>query len=87
MGAVRIRVQTADKNAIHTTPVHQLKTCEVKSWVFIRISYCFLQFKKKKKKKKKKLTHLNKNVTENLMCEDNRKEQYYGLVIWSEAMV
>ncbi len=32
MGAVRMRVQTADKNIpiIHMTPVHQLKSCEVK---------------------------------------------------------
>ncbi len=33
MGAVRMRVQTADKNItiIHTTPVHQLMSCEVKT--------------------------------------------------------
>jgi len=33
MGAVRMRVQTADKNntIIHTTPVHQLTSCEAKS--------------------------------------------------------
>ncbi len=35
MGAIRIRVQTADKNnnaqVIYTTPVHQLTSCEVKS--------------------------------------------------------
>ncbi len=38
MGAIRIRVQIADKNnsVIHTTPVHQLMTCEEKSCVFIR---------------------------------------------------
>ncbi len=38
MGAVRMRVQTADKNItiIHTTPVHQLMSYEVKSWVFVR---------------------------------------------------
>ncbi len=36
MGAVRMRVQTADKNItiIHTTPVHQLTSCEVKSYVY-----------------------------------------------------
>ncbi len=35
MGAVRMRVQTADKNItiIHTTPVHQLTSCEVKCFV------------------------------------------------------
>ncbi len=34
MGAVRMRVQTADKNItiIHTTPVHQLTSWEDKSW-------------------------------------------------------
>ncbi len=33
MGAVRMRVQTADKNitTIHTTPVHQFKSCEAKN--------------------------------------------------------
>ncbi len=33
MGAVRMRVQTADKNItiIHTTPGQQLTSCEVKS--------------------------------------------------------
>ncbi len=42
MGAVRRRVQTADKNntiipqVIHTTPVHQLLSCEVKSRMFVR---------------------------------------------------
>ncbi len=38
MGAIRIRVQTDDKNnsVIHTTPVHQLMTCEEKSCVFVR---------------------------------------------------
>ncbi len=38
MGAVRMRVQTADKNItiIHTTPVHQLTSWEVKSSVFVR---------------------------------------------------
>ncbi len=40
MCAVRIRVQTADKTSnnpevIHTTPVHQLTSCEVKSEVFV----------------------------------------------------
>ncbi len=36
MGAVRMRVQTADKNItiIHTTPVHQLMSYEVKSCVY-----------------------------------------------------
>ncbi len=37
MGAVRMRVQTADKiTIIHTTPVHQLMLCEEKSCVFVR---------------------------------------------------
>ncbi len=38
MGAVRMRVQTADKNItiIHMTPVHQLTSCEVKSCLFVR---------------------------------------------------
>ncbi len=38
MGAVRMRVQTADKNItiIHTTAVHRLTSCEVKSCVFVR---------------------------------------------------
>ncbi len=37
MGAIRTRDQTADKNiaVIHTTPVHQLTSCEVKSCVFV----------------------------------------------------
>ncbi len=35
MGAVGISVQTADKNfrIIHTTPGHQLTSCEIKSSV------------------------------------------------------
>ncbi len=38
MGAVRMRAQTADKNitVIHTTPVHQLMSCDVKSCIFVR---------------------------------------------------
>ncbi len=39
MGAVRMRVQTAEKNnpqVIHMTSVHQLTPCEVKSWMFLR---------------------------------------------------
>ncbi len=40
MGAVRIRVQTADKNISHLkidmTAVHQLTSSEVKSCVFIK---------------------------------------------------
>ncbi len=41
MGAVRTRGQTADKNftiihVIHTTPVHQLKSCEEKICAFVR---------------------------------------------------
>ncbi len=35
MGAVRMRVQTADKN-IHTSPVHQSTSCEAKSCMFGR---------------------------------------------------
>ncbi len=50
MGAVRMRVQTADKNIIiiHTTPVHQLTSCEVKCFVrnksikaFLASNCCF----------------------------------------------
>ncbi len=38
MGAVSMRVQTADRSItiIHTTPVHQLMSCEVKSCVFVK---------------------------------------------------
>ncbi len=38
MGAVRMRVQTADKSitVINTTPVHQLTSCEVKSCIFVK---------------------------------------------------
>ncbi len=38
MGAVRMRVQTSDKNitVIHTTQIHQLISCKVKSCVFAR---------------------------------------------------
>ncbi len=51
MGAVRMRVQTADKNItiIHTTPVHQLTSWEDKSWnksifkTFLTLNHCFLQ--------------------------------------------
>ncbi len=37
MGAIRMRAQIADKNIriIHTTPVQQLMSCEVKSCVFV----------------------------------------------------
>ncbi len=49
MGAVRMRVQTADKNItiIHTTPVHQLTSWEDKSWnkssikTFLTSNCCF----------------------------------------------
>ncbi len=46
MGAVRKRVQTADKNItiIHTTPVQQLTSCEVKSCVFVRNKYTIKMF-------------------------------------------
>ncbi len=47
MGAIRMRVQTSDKNItiIHSmTPVHQLMSCEVKSCMFLRnnssLRYC-----------------------------------------------
>ncbi len=47
MGAIRMRVQTSDKNItiIHNmTPVHQLMSCEVKSCMFLRnnssLRYC-----------------------------------------------
>ncbi len=47
MGAVRMRVQTADKNItiIHTTPVHQLTSCDVTSWqvMFLTSNCCFWQ--------------------------------------------
>ncbi len=38
MGAVRMRVQTADKNVtiIHTTPVHHLMSWEDKSYMFVK---------------------------------------------------
>ncbi len=40
MGAVRMRVQTTDKNhnpqVIHMTPVHKLRSCEMKSYAFVR---------------------------------------------------
>ncbi len=39
MGAVRMKVQTADKNitiVIHTTPVHQLTSLEAQICVFVR---------------------------------------------------
>ncbi len=50
MGAVRMRVQTADKNItiIHTTPVHQLTSGEDKSCVFVKnksIAETFFNFK------------------------------------------
>ncbi len=37
MGAVRMRVQTADKNTtiIHTTPVHQVTSGDVKRFMFV----------------------------------------------------
>ncbi len=46
MGAVRMRVQTADKNItiIHTTPVHQLTSGEDKSCVFLR-NKCMIKIK------------------------------------------
>ncbi len=46
MGAVRIRVQTADKNV--TIPAHQLSSSEEKICLFIRVLYpkwCFVQWK------------------------------------------
>ncbi len=43
MGAVRMRVQTADKNItiIHTTPVHQLTSCEVKKKCVYKKQFLF----------------------------------------------
>ncbi len=37
MGAIRMRVETAPKNVtiIHTTPVHQLMSCEAKRCKFV----------------------------------------------------
>ncbi len=39
MGAVRMRVQTSYKNItiIYTTTIHQLMTCEVKSYMFVAL--------------------------------------------------
>ncbi len=38
MGVIKIKIQTSDKNiiAIHTTPVHQLMSCGMKSCMFLR---------------------------------------------------
>ncbi len=49
MGAVRMRVQTADKNhnnpqVIHTTPVDQLTSWEVKSCMFVRNKSIIIEF-------------------------------------------
>ncbi len=46
MGAVRMRVQTADKKItiIHTTPVHQLTSCDAKSCVFERNKFIIKAF-------------------------------------------
>ncbi len=46
MGAVRMRVQTADKNItiIHTTPVHQLTSREDKCCVYARNKYIIKAF-------------------------------------------
>uniref|UniRef100_A0A8C1VCF2 Phosphatidylinositol transfer protein beta isoform n=1 Tax=Cyprinus carpio TaxID=7962 RepID=A0A8C1VCF2_CYPCA len=43
MGAVRMRVQTADKNTtiIHTTPVHQLLSSNKSIKTFLTSNYCF----------------------------------------------
>ncbi len=50
MGAVKMRVQTADKTItiIHMSPVHQLMSCDVESCMFV------------KKKLKKNWVHNNK---------------------------
>ncbi len=47
MGAVRMRVQTADKNItiIHTTPVHQVMSSEAISCVFVRNKFSIFNFK------------------------------------------
>ncbi len=48
MGAVRMRVQTADKKhhnkVIHMTPVYQLKSFDVKSCVFVRNEFIIKMF-------------------------------------------
>ncbi len=50
MGAVRMRVQTADKKhhnnaqVIHMTPVYQLKSFDVKSCVFVRNEFIIKTF-------------------------------------------
>ncbi len=47
MGAVRMRVQAADQNipVIHTIPVHQLMSYDVKSSIFVRNKYIIKAFK------------------------------------------
>ncbi len=40
MGAVRMRVQTADKNiTIHKNPAYQLMSCKVESCIFVINKY------------------------------------------------
>ncbi len=46
MGAVRMRVQTADKNitTIHTTPILELLACEVKNFMFVINQLFYMMF-------------------------------------------
>ncbi len=80
MGAVRMRVQTADKNItiIHMTPVYQLTSCEVKSGTF----FVNKQFHHDDNFKfVVKISIVHSPLKKQNKCVD----RHYGLVFWQET--
>ncbi len=67
MGAVKMRVQTADKNItiIHTTPVHQLMSCEAKRCVFVKNKSIMLTSNSHFQLKHESIIHNNDCFSEN----------------------
>ncbi len=89
MGAIRMRVQTADKNItiIHTTPVHQSVPCEAKSCVSVRNFkrvfyqwYYFLQFKSR-------LVWIRREICtdQSLITSQNSSKRFDGF--WCERTI
>ncbi len=71
MGAVRMRVQTADKNItiIHTTPVHQLTSGENKSCVFVQNKY--IKFNCELLPKYESIIHNNASSSEEVILSES----------------
>ncbi len=73
MGAVRMRVQTADNHnnekVIHTTPVHQLTSGENKSCVFVQNKY--IKFNCELLPKYESIIHNNASSSEEVILSES----------------